>query len=483
MSTIKINNSYSELTGFSEDEIKAVRKVLTYTDEEVVKEKQMIFAQIQRAKIRRQTGYISILRQKFKDLGPENVCWLDSDNKFPTGLIHLVKNTLENVKYKVIDERIKPEPYNVFRWNNVPFPLRYYQEEATDAFIKSGSGGVIQLACRTGKTRVACQIIKELGVNTLFVVTSSALRKQAENVLTLAFGSKNVQVINTDTIKKDKKLKPIRIVTIHTLHSLNKQNLADRVLGDVDLLILDECHHSGSESFTGLLNQFGGIYYRLGLSGTYMRNDSKTLDLWGVCGKIIYDYSATKAIKDKYLIPIDVNIVKLKGSPDRQYQKEYRENYGSPELMEAIKNIIVKIPESKQILILVDRKDDCGHIIYDYLTNRGISCTYINGDNKSAEIDEAIDSFNKKDIRILLASTVLGEGIDLQSTDHLIMARGGKSEIAMTQAAARAMTLFEDKLRAYVWDFRFEFCKYLPRHTDIRIETYMRQFAAKIVYV
>lgn len=481
MSTIKINNSYCELDGFSSDAIKAVKTKLTYTDDEVIREKQMLYNQIKRAGGRKQGGYIAILKQRFKDLGPDQVCWLDDKNRFPTGLLHLVKEVIGN-NHRLKDERNKPEAYNIFRWDNKPSKLRYYQEESVNKFLAKGRG-VLQKAVGTGKTRTATEIIKQLGVNTLFVVPSSALQVQAYDIFCNLLGAKNVQTIKSTAIKSGKKLKPIRVVTIQTLASLNKQGLANSLLGDIDLLILDECHHSGSQSFTDLLPEFQHIYYRLGLSGTYLRNDSKTLDLWGVCGEIIYDYSAAKATKEGYLTPVEFNILKLQGKPNANYQTEYQTNYGGLEMLEKIKDLIkTKIPQDKQILILVDRKESCGHLIYEFLKENKITCTYMTGDDHKDDIAQAIEDFNDKKVRILLASQILGEGCDIRSTDHLIMARGGKSEIAMTQAVGRAVRLYEGKKTAYVWDFNFRFCKYLSRHIDIRIENYEKQFAGKINY-
>lgn len=480
MSRLIINNSFCQLQSFSTDILASVKTKLTYTNEEVIREKQMIYSQLQRAKSRRQGPLISILKERFKALGPDTVCWLDEYNRFPTGLLHLVRDLLGN--YIQIDDRVKPESYQLFRWNNKPHDLRPYQKEAVDAFI-GRARGVLQMAVGSGKTRIAAQIIKELGVNVLFVVPSSALLTQAYDVLENSFGLKNVQKVSTLDIKKNKKLKPIRIITIQSLGSLQKQGLAELLIDGIDLLVLDECHHSASESFTKLLPLFQGIYYRLGLSGTYLRNDSKTLDLWGVSGEVVYDYSASKATKEGYLTPVEFNIIKLKGKPSSNYQTEYKSNYGGLELLESITDIVQnRISDKDQILILVERKEGCGHLINEYFKEQGISCTYVTGDNSKQEVADAIEGFNDKKIRILLASMILGEGCDIRSTDHLIMSTGGKSEISKTQAVGRAVRLYPGKKIAYVWDFNFQYCKYLSRHINLRVETYEKQFAGKVNY-
>lgn len=476
---IEIDNSFCNLIDFDSDTIKRVSDALTYTDDSVAREKDALWMAIKKAASKRQFKYVAILKQKIKELGPDEVCLLNN-GEFPTGLVNVVAEAIGSIPFAIRDLRTVPEQQHVFRYENKPTQLRYYQKEAVAEFLETHRG-VFEMSVGSGKTRCAVEIIKELGVNTLFVVPSSALLTQAHDVFALAFGKKNVQMVTSTDVKKSKKLKPIRVITVQTLASLQKTNLTPKLLSDVDLLICDEVHHGGAKSYTDLLPLFSKIYYRLGLSGTYLRNDSKTLELWGLAGDVLYSYSAAKATKEGFLTPVEFNIIKLKGKMSPSFQKEYKDNYGGIEFLTAIEVIICdNIPQDKQILILIDRKDHCGNLIYEYLKEQGISTTYVTGDNSKDEIRDAIENFNDKKIRILIGSTVFSEGCDIVSTDSLIMARGGKSEIAFTQAVGRCVRLYPGKKLSTVWDFDFQYCKYLHRHTKLRIATYEKQFEGKI---
>lgn len=479
MSTIVLNNSFCTLTGFPAYIMEQVKTKLTYADNEVMIQKQMLYSQMSRA---RGPQYYQ-LKARFQELGPDYVCMLDKNNRFPTGLLHIVRDVLTNVTCNLDDRRIRPEPCHIFRWNNEPPKPRYYQQEAVNAFVSKGRG-ILNMACGSGKTFVAARIIKELGVNTLFVVPSSALLTQAYDVFVSAFGSKNVQKICSLDIKKNKSLKPIKVVTVQTMSSLLKQDLLKLFISDVNLIVWDECHHAGAKTYHELLNSLEGIYYRLSMSATPVRNDSKTYEMLGVCDNIIYEYNAAKATREGYLCPVQFKIITLNGKYSRNYQQEYRDNYSSMEFLDNIKTIIqTQIPKDSQTLVLVDRKERCGHLIHEYLNECGIENTYVTGDNSSKEVADAISRFNDKKINILIASTVLGEGCDIRSTSNLILARGGKSEIAITQAIGRSVRLFPGKDIATVWDFNFRFCKYLPRHLKERCEIYSKQFAGEIVHL
>jgi superfamily II DNA or RNA helicase len=91
--------------------------------------------------------------------------------------------------------------------------------------------------------------------------------------------------------------------------------------------------------------------------------------------------------------------------------------------------------------------------------------------------------FNNKDFRILIGSTIIGEGIDIRSSDHLIMAQGGKSEIAVTQAIGRVVRLFPGKKIGWLHDFSFEGTKYLQGHLVERIKVYENNFGATIDFI
>jgi len=110
----------------------------------------------------------------------------------------------------------------------------------------------------------------------------------------------------------------------------------------------------------------------------------------------------------------------------------------------------------------------------------GIKSVFISGDNTKEDITRGIDSFNNKKINILIGSSVIGEGIDVRSTTHLIMAQGGKSEIVMTQALGRAVRLYEGKTVAVVHDFEFVDTKYMKKHLDQRLDVYRRNFDCEI---
>jgi len=477
---LEITNSFCELKGAIPANVSdLVTRVLTYENDIFPEVERLTFAMRWAKKQNDQKKYNQLQGQIKKLEATKTVCWFKK-NKFPTGHLNIVKACLDRLKtpYEINDLRIIPDQDVMYKWNNRPHKPRYYQDEVHE-ICKNSSRGVIESAVGTGKSLMQGYLIKEFNVVSLVVVPSSGLSAQIYEDFRSWFGSQYIEIIDTKKIRSGKKLKPIRIVTIQSLASLQKSGDIQDLVGDVNLIICDEIHHAGSSSYTNLLPEIAHIYYRFGFTGTFLRNDSKSLDMWGFLSNVLYRYSAKQAIDDGFLTPFTTKIHRIPGVMSRAYPKEYKSNYcASPDFLAKVGEICVESPFD-QILILVSRKDQGGALIHDYLQMMGIDSTFISGDNSKEEITESIKAFNNKDIRVLIGSQVIGEGIDVRSTDHLLLCQGGKSEIAIVQAIGRLVRLFEGKKSGTLHDFDFTGTKYMVKHQKIRLDIIKRNFAPK----
>src|SRR5690606_32614349 len=154
-----------------------------------------------------------------------------------------------------------------------------------------------------------------------------------------------------------------------------------------------------------------------------------------------------------------------KGYRSFKYQTEYTRNYcKNPVLFEKVREVFeTYVEEGQQTLILVGRKDQTGKVLHRFLSELGVKNAYVDGDSDRSYVKKSIQDFNDKKIPALIGSSVIGEGIDIRSTDHLIMLQGGKSEIAITQACGRLVRLYPGKTKGYLHDFRFLNTKYMEK--------------------
>lgn len=479
MLTITVNNSYCGIQNSTPQIDQLIDQLLT-THNDIEAEKSNIFYQMNMAKRYNNKKRYGMLVAQLKALEESEYVHWYQNGQFPTGHLNMVVDLLKavNIQYVINEQRERVEGSIIFRLKNKFFPDRYYQEEMISLGLIHGRG-VFESAVGTGKTHIMMRLIKEISCDSLIIVPSRGLRDQVYNELKSRFGQNHVQKVDSTMVRKGKTLKSIKICTVQTLAALNKSGELHMIMNQVEAVYIDEIHHAGSKSYTDLLPAMDHIYWRFGFTGTFLRNDSKSLDMWGFLSNKLYSYPAWKAIEDGYLTPIEVISYELSGKKKPKYQKEYDANYcGGEEILNKVLEI-VQTNHGQQILILVNKKDKAGLLFHEMLNAYGIENAYISGDNDEKEISQAIEDFNDKKINILIGSSVIGEGIDIKSADHLIMCQGGKSEIAIVQATGRLVRLYEGKVIGYLHDFRFINTKYMEKHYAQRVDIYDRNFQPK----
>ena len=484
--TLLIKNSFSKLKNLSKEQTSMIYHLLSYTDEKIVIEIEMKRKKMAWAKERKKWPMYHVLREKVGELIPKaHVEWFNQETGvFPTGHLDLVRAELEKlgIKLKIDDLRNYPGKMPPYRWRNKPHAPRYYQKEAVDIALKKHRG-VIESSPGTGKTLEMAMIIKELGARSLIVCPASDILIQTYDRFCEWFGENKVQKLSSAQFKtKTPSLKDIRLINIQSLASLYKNGKAQEILKDLHLICIDEIHHAGSESYTKLLRDIDHIYYRFGFSGTFLRNDSKTLDMWGFLSNHLYHYPAYLAVKEGFLTPAKLIVTNLPGFAHRNYALEYKGNYcqkGGALLIEIVE-IIAETDPKNQILIMVDLKEKGGEYVHKYLAENGIKSTWISGDDKKEDVKKAIEDFNQKKIRVLIGSKVIGEGVDICSTDILILANGGKSPIKFVQAIGRAVRLHPGKKKAEIYDFCFDGTNYMHKHSEERINHFKNYFDGEI---
>lgn len=485
-----LGNSFVELHNAKTQELELIKQTLTYNDQEIILQiqqyKKRMFFILQKAKAGRaskvEMGRVGFYRAEIAALETQiKKCWL-LGKLFPSGHLSLVAEQLimRNIVFEIKDTRIQPKKTEHFKWVTEPNSPRYYQEEMLN-LAKTEHRGVFESAVGTGKTLVMQLIVKHFDTPTIIISPSKDLAAQTYDSFHELFGEV-VQIPKLADIEQGT-LAPIRIVTIQFLNSLKRAGLLKDALKGVGMICIDEIHHAGAKSYTDLLGDFDAIYYRFGFSGTFLRNDSKTLDMWGFLSTVLYRYGADRATQEGFLTPMKVKVHEIKGKKQNQYAAEYTANYcDNPLFLSGIRKVIEENTlDGEQILILVKQKDKAGKIISAYLTELGIENVFISGDDKKDVVKFNINAFNNKSIPVLIGSTIIGEGIDIRSTDHLIMAQGGKSEIAITQAVGRAVRLFPGKKVAVVHDFEFKKTKYLTDHLKERTSIYFSNFAGELI--
>lgn len=387
---------------------------------------------------------------------------LYKNEEFPTGLLPKVIKILEfsDVEFKQTDLRIKPKLDSIKHILKEAFPpLRYYQRTSA-RLVKEKLRGVIVASTGTGKTLSAARMIWELGVKTLVITPSRAITDNMYDTLAKYFGKGKVERLNT----KKTKLKDINICNIQSLVRMNPS-----LFNEIDAVFIDEFHHSSSTTYLEVNNNhLKNCYIRIGLTATNFRNDGSDLGLEGVLSEVLYEYTAKQAIEDGFLVKPEFYIIKNTiNKKSENYQEAYKNGISlNDDRNLKIKDIAIK-HQNESTIVLVQHIEH-GENLKALIPNS----EFINGKEKDDTRNALMNKYRTGEIKCLIGTGVIGEGVDLPIAKVLILAGGGKARSQVMQNIGRVLRPHSTKDRAIVYDFSDEGDRWLEEHALLRKEVY-----------
>lgn len=370
---------------------------------------------------------------------------------FPAGLVEDVVKALKdhNVKVIVDDTRHCPPiaPINKkIELHGVSFDYPYdYQLDCMEQMILK-KRGIIYAATNSGKTLIYCLVTACLRLPTLIIVPGKDLLYQTQK--------KFISYLNSDEktvgIIGDNIWSPgawITVATVSTLYSRLDKSYCKSFLDKIQLLFSDECHMEGSDSYYTVARSCNA-FFKFGGSGTpLLRTDGANLKLMAATGPIIYEIRNKELIKRGISNKVEIQFLKItepyipKKTP---YKDVYRE--GIVENLYRNRLLCCKaaqlIEQGKSVVLLV-REIKHGHLLderlWTFKQKQFIPHQFINGKESSEVREKAIQDFIKRDLKALIATSILDQGIDIPNIDVLILAGGLKSSIKTLQRIGRGL--------------------------------------------
>lgn len=397
-----------------------------------------------------------------KKLNKDLIVSLYHDGQFPTGLLPRVESILSERDYEVNikDQRRKPQTkQHRFVLKEIFPPLRYYQKEAT-LKIDSKGRGIVVFPTGTGKTVTIARMIWDLGLNTLIITPGKSITDMMMDVMLRHFGKGKVEKLSSKT-KQIKK--PIAIVNIQALIKMDP-----KVLKDIDVVFVDEFHHSSAETYREVnIKHLANCYYRVGFTATNFRNDGSDMALESVLSNVLYDYPIRKAIEEKFLMQPEFEIIHNESWDENTYQKTYKAAIVENENRNDIISQLVEEHSNDQTIILVQQVEH-GEALKSIIP----TATFIHGQEKDIVRQRAMEDFKKGKIKCLIGTSVIGEGVDLPNANVLIMAGGGKARSQVMQNIGRVLRICKGKTFAKIYDFEDRGSEWLSDHSAQRQDVY-----------
>jgi len=357
-------------------------------------------------------------------------------------------------------------------WSSASIPLRPYQEDALEAWLASGMRGVVVLPTGAGKTRVALAAVAELRCPTLVVVPTLELVDQ---------WSREVRrLLRMEAAEFTGESKEVGCVTVATYSSayLNAEQLGNRFR----LLVFDEVHHLPGEAYRQIA-ELAAAPWRMGLTATPERPDGLHQLLPDLVGPIVYRASPSE-LRGRYLAEFEV--VRIHVDMPESERKKYEALVERYERILSSLGLRVRTREDfEKLVLLSSRSLEAREALLSLLEARKLAFSAEAKLEKLAEILEkhrgdkiiiftdsnelvrrislrflipeithktskderriVLEMFRKGEVRAIVTSHVLEEGVDVPDASVAVVISGTGSPREFIQRLGRLLRPREGK--------------------------------------
>lgn len=318
--------------------------------------------------------------------------------------------------------------------------------------------GIMKAVPGFGKTVMALYMIAERKTNTLVIVPSREIQNQW------------LKRIDEFLIVPQTKLKRDSFVCVYngsrkrlngnidiaTAASLANLEDIEGTLSRYGMVVIDECHHAASDTFTKVLRNVKAKYI-YGFSATPKRKDGLEKIMYMFCGPIRYETNSFQ-IQSTYQFKQQL-IPRMTTTRILDTEKMYTDL--CTDLMNdqvrnylIMKDIVNEFQNDGKIIVLSERKKHL-MIFYEMLRHTDQHVYVLTSETKDRqEIIENVRNLSSEENYILLAtSKLLGEGFDLPSLTSLFLVLPISDEARITQYTGRIHRNYEGKDLVKVYDY------------------------------
>lgn len=262
-------------------------------------------------------------------------------------------------------------------------------------------------------------------------------------------------------------------------------------LKHIGFLCLEEAHEVSGNGFFDLCNACENAHYRLALTATPFMKDSEgaNMRLMASTGQIGIKVSEEDLINRGILATPYFKIVPSKKPSTINRGTGWQTAYEKGIVLNAGRNmqIVQEIQEARKygltVMILVQRTKH-GDMLKNLLEALHIRTEFIQGEDDQTARKAALDRLGSGKIDVLIGTTILDVGVDVPSVGMIILAGGGKAEVAQRQRIGRGLRFKKSGPNVcYVVDFDDNWNNHTSGHSKerLRIIESTPGFAERIV--
>ena len=353
-----------------------------------------------------------------------------------------------------------------------PIVLRDYQIEIINKFLENPQC-MQEVATGAGKTIMTAALsasVEKYGRSIVIVPSKSLVTQTEADYINMGL---DVGVLFGD---RKEYTKTHTICTWQSLNALvkNSKNYeTDVTIGEfiegVVCVMVDEAHSAKADALKSMLTTiFARVPIRWGLTGTVPKEEYAFQALHCCIGPVIGRLSASELQEAGHLSNCHVNIVQLADYVEyKDYQAELKYLLETEDRLDYIAELINKIAETGNTLVLVDRVGP-GKL----LTSKIPNAVFVSGATKAKDRKDEYDDVAISDDKVIVATYgVAAVGINIPRIFNMVLLEPGKSFVRVIQSIGRGIRKAEDKDFVQIWDLTST-CKFAKRHLTKRKQFY-----------
>ena len=343
--------------------------------------------------------------------------------------------------------RLKPNKMQVAFVKNV---MEMRAQHIDRALLLSSTG--------TGKSLASAFMLREMGTRrALFIVHREQIAKQTLKSYKRVFGSSRTYGLlsgNSRELGAE--------FLFATMQMMSKEDILSLYSpGDFDVIILDECHHAGAESYQKIMRYFKPKFW-LGMTAS---PDTNQYDIYSIFDHhIAYEIRLQQALEEDLLCPFHYF-----GITDLEINGEvFDDNAGVKNFSKLISDARVDYVIDKanyygfsgdrvKGLIFCSRKDEAKELSKKF-NERGLRTEVLTGEDTQERRESVIarltnDEDGEDQLDYIFTVDIFNEGVDIPEINQVIMLRPTQSPVVFIQQLGRGLRKYEGKEYVVILDF------------------------------
>ena len=274
---------------------------------------------------------------------------------------------------------------------------------------------------------------------------------------------------------------PIALARASVLDTGRKEHVYDLEVEEThsffagDILV-HNCHRVAAPTATNVLSAINNAMYRIGLSASPWRDDGADLVLEAVFGQVAVDIPASQLIERGYLVTPYIKFVSVppvtfpKGTKYATIYEQYIVNNSVRNAI-GIRETLSLVKKGKPTMVLVRHIAHGRFIASELESVLGEPVPFLSGKDDSDTRNRTIQGMRDGTVKLLVATTIADEGLDIRPLEGLVLLGGGKSSTRALQRVGRVLRTYGNKKNAVVIDFDDK-ARFLADHSKKRQQIY-----------